>query len=473
METIDVTTFRQKAIKLGLVTNDQFEEVCGELGERNPPLKDVLRLLERKAYLTPWQSGRLLKGEADGFFVGGYRVLYKIASGSFGRVLRAEDPATGRIVAVKVLRQKWRDSPEQIEKFAREGKVGLSLKHENIVEVLAVSQDPTTRQHYIVMEFVEGGNLREILQINKKLEVGKALGIIEDATCGLAYAYSRGVTHRDIKLTNILISSQGAAKLVDFGLAQFYAGSNRDEKRRVDRTVDYAGLERATGVEKGDVRSDIFFLGCVLYELLSGRPPIQPSHNRNASMSVQRFRDIPPLPTEEAAAPPSVFALVETMLSLDPVRRFQTPSQLLEAVRAARRDVDGKSAGPAATRSLFLVESDERLQDKLRDGFKELGYRVLLSADPTRALDRYRQQPFDALIVDARTAGDDGRLVFQQILADAGHKRLSCVGILIISQEQTGWLERIPPAKNLAVLVRPESFSQLRKTLDELFEAAE
>ena len=189
-----------------------------------------------------------------------------------------------------------------------------------------------------------------------------------------------------MKLSNLLISSQGGAKLVDFGLAQFFAALEKDAKgkdtEKVGRTVDYAGLERATNVKTGDVRSDIFFLGCVFYEMVTGRSPLPMSRDPNARMSHRRFEDIPPLPRDEVEAPASVFLLTETMMALEPNRRYQTPSQLLDAVRAARRDVEGKAGrgaprpGGAPSRSLFVVESDERLQDAVRDKFKEMGYRV-------------------------------------------------------------------------------------------------
>ena len=211
-----------------------------------------------------------------------------------------------------------------------------------------MSHDKATNQYAIVMEFVEGGNLREILQIRKKLSVAEALRILEDAAAGLTYAYARGVTHRDIKLTNLLISSQGGAKLVDFGLAQFFAAMERENKEKVDRTVDYAGLEKATNVKTGDVRSDIFFLGCVFFEMLTGRPPLPMTRDKHARMHKQRFDNIPSLPRDEVQAPPSVFQLCETMMALAPLQRYQTPSQLLDAVKAARRDVEGKAAGAAA-----------------------------------------------------------------------------------------------------------------------------
>src|SRR5262249_6453932 len=141
----------------------------------------------------------------------------------------------------------------------------------------------------------------------------EALRIIEDLASGLAYAFSRGLTHRDVKLTNILISSTGTAKLVDFGLAQIFAGAERNsEKEKIERTVDYAGLERATNVKTGDVRSDIYFLGCVLYEMLVGRPPLVTTRDRHQRMQKQRFDQAMTMSHKEVNAPPAVFGLVET-----------------------------------------------------------------------------------------------------------------------------------------------------------------
>ena len=483
MEIQDPVALGRLAVKVGLITEGQLQEAREELADKPPDMIHMLRALERKGWLTPWQSGKLLKGDEDGYFLGGYRILYKVASGSFGRVFRADDPRDGRVVAIKVLRKRWSEDQSRIDLFIREGRVGQTLKHPNIVEVLTMSQDPTTKQYFLVMEFVEGGNLREILQIRKKLTPAEALRILEDAANGLAYAYARGVTHRDVKLTNLLISSSGGAKLVDFGLAQFFAMLEKDAKGKdkVDRTVDYAGLEKATNVKSGDVRSDIFFLGCVFYEMLTGRPPITMTRDKHARMHKQRFDNIPPLPRDEVQAPASVFQLCETMLATAPGQRYQTPSQLLDAIKAARRDVEGKAAGAtpgkaggpvAAGRSLFLVESDERLQDAVRDKFKEMGYRVLISSDPQRAVDRFRQQPFDALIVDARTTGEDGRFAFENIIDEAGRKQLPCAGILILGEKQADWAKRVRSLPNTAVLTDPGvTLKTLKRKLEELLPA--
>src|SRR4051812_1642545 len=105
--SMDAGTLADTAIRLGLLNADQTDEAWLELESRNVPGPEFLRCMERKRYLTPFQSSKLLKGDPDGYFLGGYRLLYKIASGSFGRVYRADDPSTGRVVAMKVLRKKW------------------------------------------------------------------------------------------------------------------------------------------------------------------------------------------------------------------------------------------------------------------------------------------------------------------------------------------------------------------------------
>jgi CheY-like chemotaxis protein len=471
-QQLDAGTLGQQAVRLGLVSEGQLEQATDEAGPRNNDPNALLLALERKGYLTPWQSGKLLKGDTDGYILGGYRILYKVKSGTFGRVYRADDPNSGRVVAIKVLRRRWSEDEQKINLFIREGKVGLTLKHPNIVEVLAMSQDVATGQYYIVMEFVEGANLREILQIRKKLQVHEALRVIEDAASGLAYAYSRGVTHRDVKLTNLLISSQGEAKLVDFGLAQLMMSMGNIEQEKVDRTVDYAGLEKATGVPLGDVRSDAYFLGCVFYEALTGRPPLAVTRDRHARMQRQRFNNVEPIRAGEIEAPPAVFSLLETMMSLTPQRRYQTPSQLLDAVRTVRRDLAGhlgKSANGSAARSVFVVEKSERLQDALREGLKERGYRVFMAGDPVRALDRFRQQPYDALVVNGETTGEEGVLVFEHILAEAARRKIGLAGILILAQDQSAWASRVPSAPNMAVLIRPGvTFKHLLQKLEEL-----
>jgi serine/threonine protein kinase len=465
MDLPDPGAFGHRCIQLGLLTEQHLQDALEEArelsGKQNPDFPVFQRILERKGYMTPWQTGKVLKGDGDGFILGGYRILYKIKSGSFGRVFRADDPNSGRVVAIKILRRRWSEDQQRIDLFIREGRVGLTLKHPNIVEVLAMSQDKASGQYYIVMEFVEGGDLREILQIRKTLGISESLRLLEDMTSGLVYAHSQGLTHRDLKLTNVLISSAGEAKLVDFGLAQMFDILTR-EGEKMDRTVDYAGLERATGVPHGDVRSDIYFLGCIFYEMISGRSPLVMTRDKYARMRRGRFEEVEPLTRDDVDAPPCVFSLLETMMTLNPSQRYQTPSQLLDAVRAARREVDGTGAGGRVqTRSIFIVESNERLQDTMREKFKELGFRVLISNDPAKALDRFRQIPYDALIVNVGTTGEDGLLAFDQVRTESARRNSICACVAILSKEQANWKTRFPHQPGSAILVQPVTMKQL------------
>jgi serine/threonine protein kinase len=457
MPDLDANTLGTDLVRMGLITEPQLQNALENVGGRGADGEKLLLFLERKGIITPWQTSKIVKGDREGFILGGYRLLYKIQSGSFGRVFRGQDEGTGRVVAVKVLRRRWTDDQQRIDLFQREARVGMSLQHPNIVEILAMNRDKAAGQYYIVMEFVEGGNLREILAIRKKFEALESVKIIEDAANGLAFAHSRGVTHRDMKLTNILLSSSGTAKLVDFGLAKIFSAMAGSDEDKVDRTVDYAGLERKTGVQAGDVRSDIYFLGCVLFEILAGRPPLDMTRDKHARMQSHRFDNVKPLGRDEVQGPPSLFRLVETMMEINPQKRYQTPAQLLEAIRSVRRELEGLASGkaPSGPRGIFVVEDDPRLQDAIRDKLKELGYRAFIARDPALAFDRFRQNPYDGLVVDARTTGEDGLLFFDRIAGEADRQGISLGGVLILSQKQADWASRVKRRPGTMILTDP------------------
>jgi CheY-like chemotaxis protein/tRNA A-37 threonylcarbamoyl transferase component Bud32 len=464
------------AQKLGLVTSDQVREALELLGTASPSVEATSQQLQRSSAITAWQAGKLVKGETTGYIMGGYKLLYKISSGSFGRVYRAEEPGGGRIVAVKILRRRHSEDKQRIDLFNREGKVGLMLKHPGIVEVLAVNQDKDTGQYYLVMEFVEGGNLREVMKIRKRFSPQEAMKILQDCVEGLTFAYGKGYTHRDIKLTNILISGAGQAKLVDFGLAQYFQADGRDEAdERVERTVDYAGLEKATDVKQGDVRSDIFFLGCVMYEILTGMKPLELARGQRARMQKSRFDALKPLSQGDLPGFPMVVDLVNTMTALLPENRFQTPAQLLEAVKRVRRQIDpalqkvaAAGTGAKVQQTLFIVERDEKLQEVLRAKFRELGYRVLMAIDPDRAVERFRQTPFEAAIIDAGTVGESSLQQTRSLLQDAArtHKRLGIA--VILSEEQAPFASAFEKDPNVKTLVRPVTLKQLTAAVQSL-----
>lgn len=481
----DASGIGQLALRLGLITEEQLREALTELDDKKAPAQDMLRLLERKRYLSPWQSGKLLKGDTDGYFLGGYRLLYKIASGSFGRVYRGDDPRTGQVVAIKVLRNKWTMDKQKVDLFQREGKLGMSIRHPNIVSVLAVSQDSVTKQFFIVMEFIEGGNLRDLLQIRKPLGTDESLRIMEECAQGLAYSHARGLTHRDIKPTNILIvAATMQAKLVDFGLAEISAGSavflqrqdERDEDVAVDRTVDYAGLEKATGQRPGDVRSDIYFLGSVLYECLTGHPLMPVTKDRQVRMMARRYQEVEETLQNTGSAyglTPSIMKLISKMVAFEPSARYQTPGQLVEAIQACRVELQDKvrtnnSRMAPGQKTLFALEAKETLKEHIRDKFKERGYRVLMSSDPEQALKRYQSQPYHALVVNAGSIGQGGIAMFNRMLKESDKSNLDLAAVVILDRKQSELAADVVSHDRAAVMYLPLKMKDLIDKIEEL-----
>lgn len=464
----------QLIVKLRLATTAQVQDCLDELRDVDTDPEPLLSMLSRHGLLTSLQVDKLLKGDMYGYFMGSFRLLYKIHSGTFGRVYRADDPGSGRVVAVKVLRQRWTDKPEVIQMFEREGRLGMSLRHPNIVEVLSVGKDEKTGQYYIVMEFVEGANLRDLLHIRKTFDTTETLKRLEDVAHALTYANSKGITHRDMKPTNILISSSGIAKVTDYGLAQISARFITEaDKGTQQRTVDYAGLERATDAPYGDVRSDIYFAGCVAYEMLTGRSPLAHSRNKHQRMAKDRFTGAQSLKVTEIKGPgaTTVHRLVATMMELEPAKRFQTPAQMLDAVQQARAEISGGRVGThTATQSIFVAENDEKLQNVLREKLKKMGYRVLIASDPARAYDRYQQSPYDVLIMDIGTVGEEGLGIINSVLRKSRNVNMPCHVLAIISEDQSGVETMIDSdlMRMVTVLRRPLKMHELTAKLLEV-----
>ena len=414
----------QRIVELGLLESIDVERAWSEVGGIDGSCEDLVRVLLRRELLTNLQVDRIFKGERTGFFYGQYKVLYLIGAGTFARVYRSAHRETGRVVAVKVLRRRHRSEPVQVEQFMREARVGMDLRHPNIVAIYEVDSDP--RNPFMVMEFVEGQTLRELIHIRRKLDPKTALQLMRDVANGLAFAASKGITHRDMKLSNVLVTSQGKAKLVDFGLAALADTSN--EAALADcpnaRAIDYAALERGTGVRKDDSRSDIYFFGSMLYHILIGDSPLTETRDRMARLNVSRFREVPHINKIDPDIPLNVAAIVHKAMEFDPQRRYQSPNELLEDIRvtldrleagdtlttariaAGKKDdpVAADAATEGANKTIMLVESKLEFQDLIREKLKKRGYRVLVISDPTRALARFtpdEDPPADCVLFSA------------------------------------------------------------------------
>lgn len=490
----------QRAFDLNLLDDRQLQEVWGEFGRRNVAVDEFVQLLLGREFLTKYQMERLLRGERGGYFYGAYKVLYLVAGGSFARVYRAVHKDTAKVVALKVLRRRYSDNPEQTDHFYREGQMGVSLRHPNIVPIFeAYSQGST---HYLVMEFVEGHNLREHMKIRKKLSPIEATKIAVDISAGLQYAFERGISHRDLKLTNVLVSSRGQARLVDFGLAgtdNAVADESLGEGLN-QRTIDYAGLERATGARKDDARSDIYFIGCIYYHILTGKSPLQETRDRIQRLSKSRYASVEPIHLVDPSTPRIVANVVNKAMVLDPERRYQSPGHMLVDLKVA---ADRLAAGETASclevdtaadeaelaktaarnerlaarylpdsqrRALMVVESNTQWQDVFRDALKKVGYRVLVTSDPERALNRFRDDAHaaDGVVFSTGQLGESALDAFNDFAVALETAQIPAV--LLLDEKRSDWKKKAQPnlSDHRVVVPLPVKIGEFRDTLTRL-----
>lgn len=484
MAEMTADKFAQRVFEVGLLDSYQLESVWSELGSQEVSLDELTSVLIRQGLLTSFQTDRIIKGERVGFFYGKYKPLYMIGAGSFARVYRAVDTVSGRVVAVKVLRKRHRDNVAEFEQFLREGRVGAGLRHINVVPIYEVDGNP--KSPFMVMEFVEGQTLREMLQVRKQLDPLTAMKILSDVITGLVYAYEEhGITHRDMKLSNVLITSKGRAKLVDFGLAALQ-GNTDDEIADTPnaRAIDYATLERGTHVRKDDRRSDLFFCGCMLYHILCGIPPLFETKDRLQRLNISRFREIVPLHERIENIPLVVLQIVAKAMEMDPVRRYQSPGEMMVEVKRGVIQLEEKAAMPTdqdtandrkvdnhapdvpdgVERTLMLVESHTGMQNLLRDRLKRRGYRVLIFADPSRAIARFDDNAQAADCVVFCTTDLEREAVKAFNLFGQQEQTKNVPAILILDNEQSHLAEEAEQGDHRVVLAAPK-LRQLRATL--------
>lgn len=451
-------------VGLRLVEPQQLRECLFQLPAAGGP-PALLRSMEQKGYLTSYQIGRLEKGETDGLVVNGYKLLYRNAAGSFARVFRAQSVADGRMVGLKVLRQRLCSDPQAVQLFLREGEVGKRLIHRNIVPIYEVGSD--RGQHYFSMEFVEGGNFRDFLKIRKKLSPEEATRYILDMAEGLSYALSQGYTHRDLKLTNVLISSQGVAKLVDFGLA----GDEATLARMGDdmqRAVEYAALEKGTGAAPNDPRSDLYFLGAIYYELLTGTAPYEPTRSREERKQFSRYSNIRPVSSVDPAIPREVAEIVTRLMHTNPSERYQTPAEVVRDLKSAvggESEAAAEQAGPerGSIPTILCIESRPKQQDVLREYFSKRGFRVLVLSDLQRGLHRISQNPPDCVMLMGEPLGDGILGAYQEAVQRA--RKSGTPVISVLAEKQNPLRDRMPETDTARVLVQPVTLRDLRREI--------
>lgn len=504
MASAAVTDIREMLLRLRLAEQRQIDECMA--GAAANSVEVFLQTLERKGLITSYQSSQLKKGDAAGLVLGHYALLYQNASGSFARVFRAKDLNTGKMLGLKVLRSRYAKDPKSIAEFKREAELGKTLIHENIVPIYEVGQDKG--EHFLSMEFVEGGNLRDFMNIRKKLSVEEATKCTCDMASGLQYALERGLTHRDLKLTNVLMSTRGVAKLVDFGLAGLDPGNSAATDANISennqRAIEYATLEKNTGVPRNDPRSDLYFLGAMYYELLTGVPALPRTKDPKERGEFSRYANIPPIRGLDSSLPDGAVAIVEKLMQINPTLRYQKPAEAVDDLRSVLGDPNEIPPGcrsskspetkngpavksgttglgeqrPAANSTaadspksampmILCVEARLKHQDVLRSYFGKYQYRVLMFSDPKRAVSRmFTESPPAACVIIGEGLSDDALEGFKSLCLKT-ELPPTYSALLVLSEKQVREVKLARAMSNTAcrVVQQPLTLRELHREL--------
>jgi RND family efflux transporter MFP subunit len=282
-----------------------------------------------------------------------YRVLEPLGAGGMGTVYKVEHRHMERLVALKVINPKLVNSPAAVERFRQEVKLAARLAHPNIVT--AHDADQSGGVHFLVMEFVEGKSLAQVVATRGPLPVAEACDYARQAALGLQHACDRGMVHRDIKPHNLMLTPQGQVKILDFGLARFVRESAQAESAasicpaqntdsesavagvltgsgQIMGSVDYIAPEQGHDAHQADIRSDIYSLGCTLYYLLAGHSPFA-GGSIAEKLAAHGKETAKPLSAIRTDLPAQLGPVIERMMAKDPSQRFQTPAEVAEALK--------------------------------------------------------------------------------------------------------------------------------------------
>ena len=294
-----------------------------------PELSDDAPTIISKTPPRPIRAEDAFPATLKGRKLAHFELIESIGVGGMAAVIRARDTQLDRIVALKILPPEMAADPENVRRFHQEARAAAKLDHENIARVFFCGDDQGL--HFIAFEFVEGENLRTILDRRRRLPVTEAVHYLLQIATGLAHSSSRGVVHRDIKPSNIIISPNGRAKLVDMGLARSMEPHNDiglTQSGVTLGTFDYISPEQALEPRDADVRSDIYSLGCTFYHMLTGEPPVPEG---TAAKKLHHHQHVAPIDPRQfdPEIPDEVAAILAHMMAKDVKFRYQRAEHLV------------------------------------------------------------------------------------------------------------------------------------------------
>lgn len=458
-----------------LLSLDEWNSVEGQVSDSSS-VESMLQTLERRQLLTPLQTGRILKGDTEGLVLGQYKLLYRNASGSFARVFRAASLDNSRVVALKLLRERWADDPRTVASFEREARLCQKFVHPNIVPIFEIGNEG--RFHYFTMEFVEGGNLRDFLKIRRTLSPPEATRCMLHICQGLEYAQKIGVSHRDLKLTNVLMSSTGVAKLVDFGLAGAESPSQAGTSDDIQRALEYASLERGTNAPRNDPRSDLFFAGAIYYELLTGEGPWARTRDREEKLLLSRYSNIRSVESFRPDLPQSIARICGRMLEVSPSARYQTAADIVKDLRAVMvelgQTVEELPSDKKPIRidmkpdfRLLVVDTLRKRSAKVKEYFEAKGFDVAFIKSSEQAFNMLKSRPPDGILFLADNNTEEVLSIFPQIQAYARSQKVPCLAVFA-AEDEAEVKKKIVSTRFGTTMFQPATLRDIRTHFEEI-----
>ena len=348
--TTSVRDYCALVAKSRLVPTEEIDRLHAkwrtETNHTDDQVDSFRKFLIGRRVLTEYQAALVRRGRADNFFLGHYKILDRIGKGQMGGVYRAAH-ALGQVVALKILPASRARDTRLLGRFQREARLLTQLDHPNVVRAFQLGD--ANGVHYIVMEYLEGETLDEVLTRRKRLPWGEAVRVVQQALNGLQHLHERRMVHRDLKPANLMLTPvadkpdttfHATVKILDIGLGRALFDDETPEGQidtqltaegAVLGTPDYLAPEQARDARGADIRADVYSLGCVLYHCLTGQPPF-PESNLMAQMLRHATEKPAPLSAYLSGPPTGLQAVLDRMLAKSPDDRYATPAEASAAL---------------------------------------------------------------------------------------------------------------------------------------------
>ncbi len=338
--------------------------------------QSALELLAKAGELTSYQVSRILDGKLEELILGNYIVLSKLGAGGMGSVFKARHKRMKRVVALKMLNKEMLENSAGLQRFQREVESIARLSHPGVVGAFDADEGPLG--YYLVMEFVEGDDLLNLVNKGGPFKIPRAVETMIQAAKAMAYVHAQGMVHRDIKPANFLVDGSGRVKVADLGLVRLETGDSATagtadtegitQACTIAGTLEYMAPEQAMDTKSADARADIYSLGCTLWFLLTGKV-VYPADTQMKKVLAHQNEPIPSLKKARADTPPILDAVFKKMVAKSTVDRYQTMEEVAADLEKVARSLgnpgDPPQTAPPAEESTQIVDKAELFRPSL------------------------------------------------------------------------------------------------------------